>query len=757
MAQLQLPLYPAGYTLINALVGFQKRDGRIYYFQGSLPLYSHSEDDYEDFRFITSEMIVSGGVKQAEIVRAFGVSSKSVKRNVKRLREEGLRGLLRATQGGTAHVLTPRVTRKAQVLLDQGLTAAEVGRRLVISGDTIRKALKSGRLNRPEPTVTEPSVTLVSSPGQTKSERMVADRQTGLGLGCTRQAERQAASLGQLNGAPPVFVPNVDVQSAGVMTALPALLANGLLKSSDQHFTIPKGFYSLVSTLITLAFTALLRIKSLEGMRYIDAAELGKTVGLDRIPEVKTLRQTVKHLGSHGRVAEWSRSKACDWLSDAPELAGALYLDGHVRVYHGQQTKLPKRFVSRDRLCLRGVTDYWVNDGLGQPFFAVSKTIDPGLLAVLEDDIVPRLLTDIPNQPTAESLAANPHQLRFGIVFDRQGYSPKFFKKMWAEHRIACYTYSKNVTETLPESDFSEHAVVFANGEVETMMLAERGIYHQQTKCWFREIRKLTESGHQTTILTTDYEHETARVAGHMFARWAQENFFAYMMEHYGIDRLIDYELQETDGLVPVVNPAWRDLDNRIRSINGRLARRRAEFGVLILSAPIGDDSVADFIRQKVTLKEHVESLEKEIGELKEKKKKTDRHITFDQLPEKDKFKTLKTQGKQFIDTIKMIAYRAETAMANIIKQEIATHTKIGSSRQDEARAIIRQVLETDADIEPDEKQGLLKIRLHNMTNPRNNRYIQNLCAVLNESQTLFPGTNLVLQYDLGSNQIPAG
>ncbi|MCP4708621.1 MAG: hypothetical protein GY869_08360, partial [Planctomycetes bacterium] len=418
---------------------------------------------------------------------------------------------------------------------------------------------------------------------------------------------------------------------------------------------------------------------------------------------------------------------------------------------------LPRHYVSRDRLCLRGVTDYWVNDGLGQPFFAVSKTVDPGLLAVLENDIVPRLLTDIPNQPTVEALEANPHRSRFGIVFDREGYSPKFFKKMWCDHRIACYTYRKYVKDTLPKSDFSEQIVRFANGEVETMMLAERGIYHKQTKFWFREIRKLTDSGHQTAIITTDYEHEAAQVAGHMFARWSHENFFGYMMEHYGIDRLIDYELQETDGAISVVNPVWRDLNNRIRSKNGQLSRRRKEFSVLILSEPIEEEHVNEFIREKVTLQEQIENLEKEIKTLKEKKKDTEQHISFDELPEKDKFKTLKTRGKQFIDTVKMIAYRAETAMANIIKKEIVTHTKPGSSRRDEARAIIRQLLTTDADIEPDENKGLLNIRLHNMTNPRNNRYIQKLCEVLNESQTPFPGTNLVVHYDLGTNQIPAG
>ncbi len=61
------------------------------------------------------------------------------------------------------------------------------------------------------------------------------------------------------------------------------------------------------------------------------------------------------------------------------QAAGTLYIDGHVRVYHGELTKPPRRYVSRERLCLRGTTDYWVNDATGRPFFVIEKAIDPGM------------------------------------------------------------------------------------------------------------------------------------------------------------------------------------------------------------------------------------------------------------------------------------------------------------------------------------------------------------------------------------------
>jgi hypothetical protein len=567
-----------------------------------------------------------------------------------------------------------------------------------------------------------------------------------MGIACTRKEERVQAALGGLAEAEPVFETNKDVKSAGVLLALPSLLLNGLLKQCNQFFSLPKGYYGLQSLLMILAFVAILRIKSIEGVRYCDAGELGKVVGLDRIPEVRTLREKIGHLSKYGNPQKWGRQLATDWMEKDPEMAGTLYVDGHIRVYHGKKTKLPKRYVSREKLCLSGLTDYWVNDAVGQPFFVVTKAVNSGLLATLRDDIVPRLLEDVPKQPTQEELAANQYLFCFSLVFDREGYSPAFFKEMW-QKRIACYTYRKYAKDKWAESEFKDTEVVFPNGEVGKMKLAVRGVYFKGPKLWMREIRKLTDTSHQTSLVTTDKFSDTAQVAAKMFSRWSQENFFKYMMQHYGIDRLIDYGVEKIIETVQVVNPRYREIQSKIRSKNSKLSRKRAEYGALILGSEIEEKKVQDYVQKKSELKETIESLQKEIEELKTQRKGIDKHICFSQLPEGEQFKTLKKSGKQFIDTIKMIAYRAETAMANILREYIG--------KKDEARALIRQIFMTDADIEPDKNQQTLKVKLHNMTNPRNNQYIQKLCEILNESEAIFPGTNLRLVYSMVSNQNP--
>ena len=204
-------------------------------------------------------------------------------------------------------------------------------------------------------------------------------------------------------------------------------------------------------------------------------------------------------------------------------------MDGHVRLYHGSQTALPKRYVSRQRLCLRGTTDYWVNDVLGQPFFAVERPIDHGLLEALRSDIVPRLLKDVPGQPTAEELEADRYRARFVILFDREGYSPEFFKEMWQTHRIACITYHKYPKDDWPATEFAEIETTLPGGEQVSLRLAERGswIGDRKSGLWVREVRKLTTSGHQVSLISTAFQGSALEDAVGLFSRWSQENFFA--------------------------------------------------------------------------------------------------------------------------------------------------------------------------------------------------------------------------------------
>ena len=441
----------------------------------------------------------------------------------------------------------------------------------------------------------------------TLSDRSLVDSQAQMGHGTTRSLERVLASCGLLTSAKLEFVAADDVPNGGVLCALPALLAEGLLRHTRTFYRLPPGFYPLESIFLALALLALVRCRSLEQSRYLSPGEWGKLLGLDRLPEVKTLRQKISDLcGQDGQAAQWQSRLAGEWMAGAhSESVGLFYADGHVRVYHGSLTNLPRRYVARERLCLRGTTDYWVNGLGGAPFFVLTQPVNPGLIAVLRQSIVPRLVAEAP-QPCAEALAADPLLSRFTLIFDREGYSPDFFAELQAQ-RIAILTYHKYPGDKWPVAEFARHSVRLHNGEIVEQELAERGT-RLTNNLWVREVRRLNPSGAQTSILSTDMRLDLSRIAAEIAARWSQENFIKYMREHYGLDRLIEYGTQSLPETLVVVNPAWRRLDQSVRRERARLYRLQVEFGARTLPTQPSAEQVQSFEYDGGQLREKIQA-----------------------------------------------------------------------------------------------------------------------------------------------------
>ena len=651
-----------------------------------------------------------------------------------------------------ASVMTPEVAAQAQQLLGAGLSPKEVAGELGLKLDTLRKAIQQGRVIKPSPPqpgepATDKSPVPPLQAATDKSARAVEDAAAEMGTACTRPDERVLAAFGLLDEASTRFETCRDVSFGGVLCALPALAENGLFRHIHDCLGKLRGYYSTLHVIVLLAYMALCRIKAVEQLQYQPPGELGKLLGLDRVPEVRCLRRKLAALSVNDAPERWAGLLSRDWLEAAPELAGTLYVDGHVRLYHGNQTALPKRYVSRQRLCLRGTTDYWVNDVLGQPFFAVERPIDHGLLEVLRSDIVPRLLRDVPGQPTGEELAADRDRARFVIVFDREGYSPEFFKEMWQTHRIACITYHKYPKDDWPTSEFAEVETTLPNGERISLNLAERGTWigDRKSGLWVREIRKRTESGHQVSLVSTVFGGGALADSVRLFSRWSQENFLRYMMQHFAIDLLNEYRTEEIpETRRPVVNPEWRELDRRRRSVKSKLTHRQARFAALTLHPESDEAAQARWEKRKAELVEAIEQFEKELTDINDKLKTTPSHLKWDELPEAEKFERLAPSRKQLVDTVKMIAYRAETAMASIVREELA--------RPDDARSVLRDLFGSEADLLPDVEHQRLYVQVHPMSNPRSNRAIAHLLEHLNEAELTYPGTSLRLIYSIAGD-----
>lgn len=733
MPQLLLQGFPEGASRICPVVSILKKDGRVTYFVGPDNYFSHPDDDQASFRFAIATLIANHHVKAIEVESCLDIPHRTLMNWNRQLAEKGPRSFYEPRRWRSGAVITSEKAAECGRLLDEGLRIAEVARQAEVGESGLRKAIRRGRIP-----MTDGCLPKEAESATTKSERGRLDAKAaeGMGTACTRADERIAAAMGLTHGTVARFEPCKDLSMGGLLAGLPTLCANGLLSGLDKHLSLPKGFYTALHILMLLGFMALGRLRRPEALRHVPPGEIGKVIGLDRVPEVRTLRKKIAVMAKNGTPTEWMKELSHTWMETDPREAGYLYVDGHVRVYHGSGTLLLRRYVSREKLCLRGTTDYWINDALGRPFFVVSKAVTDGLATTLLDEIVPELLASVPLQPSESELAADPLLHRFVVIFDREGSSHSLLSKLW-DRRIGAITYRKAVKDLWLESEFSEIEVPVPGGGTTRMKLASRQtvLSAGAASIPVLEIRRLTQTGHQTAIITTARRLNSPVVAGRMFSRWCQENFFGYMMQHYDIDGLVQYGGEELPGTLEVVNPAWRTLEKAVKDNARRIRKLHAKLGVATLQNDGGD------IQSRAERLQDIQRLEADTADLRIKRRNTQKKVTIASLPENERPRQLAPLGKMLTDTIKMIAYRAETALVGLLRPHLA--------KEEEARALVRELFVSSADLEPNEQKNTLTVRIHRMACPAHDKAIGALLAELNQLAFHHPETNARLFYEL--------
>lgn len=537
------------------------------------------------------------------------------------------------------------------------------------------------------------------------------------------------AATGQLAYASSQFEHQESVLNAGVLFAIPALISQGFERFFKVLNPLPSGFYGLHHVILTLCFMALCRIKNPEQLKMHSPGEMGKLLGLDRIPEVGYFRKKLKQITDQSKCDELHTELFHSWVEKMPEMY--FYIDGHVRVYHGDKANLPKRFVSREKLCLSGTTEFWVNDQQGLPLLVVTGELNEKLKSAIEE-IIPKILKETP--PVTQ-----PGEPVFTIVVDREAYEPAWFKKLWTEYRVAIITYRKNVKDEWGKSLFNNTDVQINNINV-TMQLCEMGV--QLNELWFREIRKLSDSGHQTSIITTHPSLSMQNTAAKMFSRWTQENFFKYMISDFDFDRMIEYGTETVNQKKTIPNPEYKTLTYQIKKAREKKSRLQATiFQKMENINKTGMENLGSTIIKSTLLIEKINGYNNEIIQLLEKRANQPSRISIAEMPEEKRYNKLITESKKLKNAVIMVAYRAESALYNIMSEFYKSNEK-------EGRVILKEVFTSDADMIPDYENQKLTVRLHSLSTPRANEAVKELCALLNQTETHFPFTNLQLIFE---------
>lgn len=544
------------------------------------------------------------------------------------------------------------------------------------------------------------------------------------------------------------------VCGAGILFLLPALLFQGLLKTKEVYRIPENHYYGLESVILTLAFMALGRIKNPEQLKQCKPGEIGKIIGLDRIPEVRCLRQKIKLLTAQKQAQQLNHLLIDHWYSNPSGQSSFFYIDGHVRIYYGHEANLPSKFVSRQKLCLSATTEYWVNDACGLPVMMVTGELTEKLQHAIEDYIIPELQktvllpSSVESQGEKEQINAQDKQENdclppvCTLVFDREAYEPAFFERLWKKYHIAVLTYRKNVKDTWPEESFKVKDVQVLDQTVTMRLCEQETVLGGVT---FREIRRLTESGHQTAIITTNRVISIEVAAGRMFGRWSQENFFRYMIMDYDFDKMIEFGTETIDENKEVLNPPYRQLSYRLKKEKEKTARLKAKLYPLTEeSIESAIDDIPALIAKQTALLEQIERHQPEEQKIAEQRSKTEKRIKLKEMPLQNRYNKLKPESKMLMNIIKMICYRAETAVANELAENL-------SNAKDEKRMLVKQIIQNNADLNADYENKTLTVVLHTLSAPRFNHAAAKLAETLNQTETIFPGTDLQLKFEISA------
>jgi len=723
-----------------------------------VPMLPYRVGDQAAEAYAIVSLVEQGWASQIQVARAFGCTARTVRRQQRRFEVGGLAALGRpgGYPRGRSRLAADRLAQ-VNAWKGDGVSTREIARRLKVTDKAVRKLL--GRLGwRAEKAEqlqlfqsADPNLSAVlahgageacvtRAPGAEAAQEAVAGADPNLSAvlasgsseaapsfdhdPANRFADRVMACLGLLDDAAPMFRSGRQVAGAGVLLAIPAIVESGLFTSAQELYgSIGPAFYGLRSTLLTFVLMALLRIKRPEGLKERSPAELGRLIGLDRAPEVKTARRKLDRMAALGRAADLGRALARRRVESRGHAMGFLYVDGHVRVYHGQR-RLPKTHAARMRLAMPATTDYWVNDAEGEPLFVVNTEANPGLTKVLPGvlDEVRKLVGD----------------RRVTIVFDRGGFSPKLFKQLSAAG-FDILTYRKGRFRKVSTRRFSMHRATIEGRAVE-YNLAEQMVAVGKHTLRMRQVTRLSADGHQTPVLTTRTDLPAIEVAYRMFGRWQQENFFKYLREEFALDALVDYSTEPADPTREVPNPARKQLDAELVKAREALGQLLTTYGVEALTNPEGlRPTMRGFKIANASIAERVQNAVQRVAKLEQRRAATPSRVPVQEVTRGEVIK-LRAEAKLLTDLLKMVAYQAEGDLVRLL----APHYH---RADDEGRTLVQNALANTGDICATDTE--LRIALEPLSAPHRTLALANLCDQLNETATIFPGSKLRLRYEM--------
>jgi Transposase protein/Helix-turn-helix domain len=743
---LEFPSAPPGTVFLNDRVSIRTEGSQRAIFLQGLVLTHYDVNDRAAEESAMVTLFEAGYAGQNDIAHAFGCTPRTLRRYQERIESGGLLALGRP-RGRPAQKGSPPIEGPDRTILhlkERGLSNRAIAVKLGFSEKAVRKRLR--RLDwKPQPAICLPFETKadddatqpMTAPSDTIGASTMAapaitdDKTTDEPLPVSfdrnpldRSLDRLLAAMGKLEDAAPLFARTENLPGAGVLLAVPALVHSGVLTVARKIYgSLGPAFYGLRTTIVTSILLALLRIPRPEALKEHSPGDLGRIVGLDRMLEVKTLRRKFARLASMKKGREFGMELARHRVAERGRTLGFLYVDGHVRAYHGKRV-IPKAYVTRRRIAAPGTTDYWINDHKGDPLFVVTAEANAAMTGML----VP-ILKQVRN-------LIGPRR-RLTVVFDRGGWSPQLFMTI-LEMRFDILTYRKGRFRKISEKRFILRKAKF-DGRRLVYLLHDQAVRFLKGKLRLRQVTRLTETGHQTAILTSRWKLRDIVVAYRMFDRWRQENFFKYMRQEFLLDALTDYEAEPDDPNRSVPNPMRKVVDKELRKARSHLAKLQEQYGSAAQDYLKGRTStMRDFTSAEKEIQRELDEASAEIARLIKRQKSLPPRIPLSESPEGEKAMRLLVERKHLSNILKMVAYQIEGSLVELLRP-------VYPRTEAEGRTMIQTALRSAATIEPTDEE--LQVTLSPLSSPHRSRAIAAICEELNKASVRFPGTKLRLRF----------
>jgi transposase len=751
-----------GRTYVNESVWFVDHDGHRVVFRWHEPLYRIALDDTVQLRLVAVNLRLSELATQAEIARAFGHAVATQRRWERRFQEDGIDGLVPRGRPGRHRQLNKSQDALVRKWFGAGVSNRQMAKRLGVGEATVRRTLKRLGLRRApqqkqrrlplvgeeraKPEAAEEPAAMddgIKKPGEPPRDPQVEEptepacQHASLPGSWTidsdphdRSGDRALARMGLLEDAQPLFADAEAVPRAGVLLAVPLLVRQGMIGVFGKVYgSLRPSFYGLRTTVVTLFLCALLRIKRPEHLKEYRPGDLGQILGLDRAPEVKTIRGKLSRLAAAGQGKVLMDELARLRIDEDAERVAFLYVDGHVREYHGKY-RLSKAKRAQRQVITPAATDTWVHDAGGEPLLVVTSEMNAKLTQILEP-----ILEDVKRLV--------PPGRRVTVIFDRGGYSPKLFARLIALG-FDVITYRKGKVRKLVRSCFAKRRRKI-DGMWREYMLCDRprvrvGRLRAKRKkhaaepeyLWLREVRVLRNDDRQTPILTNRTDLDAVEVAYRIFHRWRQENFFKYMAEEFALDVLVEYGAEDVSQGNDRPNPQWTRMTKQLKQAKAKVARLQAQLGE---QAADNDEATRRTMRgfkiAHAELRRQLEEAQSEVQRLLKKRKAIPKRIPASDL------QTLKTEKKLIVDSIKMAAYQVETQLLGMLQDHYARTA-------DEGRTLLHAAFQSPARLEVTGDE--LRVTIASQSSPHRTAALAALCRQLDAIPTHFPGTPLRLR-----------